>query len=272
MGFLAAAAGAAAVAGALSSKGKRQSTTIDAAPASLQELNATSLQDQQISALGNIFPFLSKQTEVGQSFADRLGQLAETGGLPSAQQLDIARGFAAEVFGPRRAALQESFRSQEQASNQLAASLGRSINDPILQAKLRTSLAGQEAQLDAEQTAFGAQFAQNLPMQQVQFGAQQLDVLNAISQQALNNRLALLQAGTSVVDQHMKFRLGTASQTTQGPRPGFMGALGAGLGAAGTVMSFGAGGGIGSLFGGAAGGGATNQALGGISNKPMMTP
>lgn len=136
---------------------------------------------------------------------------------------------AARLFRPRQTALEQMFRKQTQQSNQLATKLGRSINDPILQARLRTGFMEQQDMLESEKQAA----AQNLLFQRFNLGQQALNVGNMPFQRALQAG----GLGGQIMGQERQFQLGTSYTT-----PGFLSTVGALAGASGSVM-----GGIGAM-------------------------
>lgn len=181
--------------------------------------------------------------------ASQLEAFAQGGFLPSESDTARAREFAASQFAPQQEVLKQSFQDAQIRANQLATQLGRSVDDPIIQARLQTDLARQQSTLGAQQNAFASQFAQNLPQQRLAFQAQLADVRGNLASQALSNRQALLSLGSQVQSAERQFRLNTGqrySNTTQEQSSGggLKGVLGGVLGGAG------AGAGFASMFGG----------------------
>lgn len=178
---------------------------------------------------------------------------------PTGQDISRSNELANALFANRQVALGQSFEQQGTASDRLAAQLGRPVNDPILQAKLRTGFMQQQSLLDAEKGGFAAQMAQALPMQRLGFEQQRTDVLGNLARQAMSNRQALLGLGAQMRANEQQFRLGASErygrQTSGG---GFAGALngamagaGAGMGMAGMMGGMGMmGGGMGGMGGG----------------------
>jgi hypothetical protein len=178
---------------------------------------------------------VSNAVSAQRDFASMLKKFSEGGFQPSSSDYNMANNQAANLFGGQRAAMQNSFLGQTQASNAQASRLGRSINDPILQAQLRTSLFQQENELSGQQNALAQQLAMNAPMQRLQFAGQRSDVLNQLSSQAYNNRMTLAGFGQGVMGLENQLRIGGAT-TTQNSGGGFGGAVtgalaGAGIGA-----------------------------------------
>lgn len=146
------------------------------------------------------------------SLADMLQQFSQGGFMPTQQDFQTANNFAAQAFQPRQVALDQSLEDTRIQAERLAARLGRPVNDPIIQAKLGQERVRQQQSLSAEQSAFGAQFAQNLPMQRLGFAGQLADVRNNLAAQAMSNRQALLSLGNSLQSSERNWRLGTATR------------------------------------------------------------
>lgn len=177
------------------------------------------------------------------SLADMLQQYSTGGFMPSQQDYASAGQFADATLGA-------SFRQQETQAARLSAQLGRPVNDPILQAKLRQSLGEQRGSMVAQE-------ARNMPMQRLQFASGLADVRSGLATQAMSNRQALMSLGSQLRGQDREWRLqtgtrwGTQSQSGGG---GLAGAISGGLAGVGMGAKIG---GLMSAFGGsgAAGGG-----------------
>lgn len=155
---------------------------------------------------------------------------------PSEQDTIRAQKFAQDIFAPQQEALSQTFRDQETETARLAARLGRTVDDPILRARLAQSQADQTRMLGAQQGAFTAQTAQGFQNQALQLQNQLAQVRGGLASQALQNRQALMGMGQSLLTQERNFRLATANkQTTQtGTSEGGFGDL---IGAAGGIAS-----------------------------------
>ena len=177
------------------------------------------------------------------SLADMLKQFSQGGFLPSAQDNTTAQNFAQTQFAPQNVMLQQSFEQQQLGANQLAAQMGRGVNDPIIQAKLRQEQMRQQQQLDSQQGAFGSQFAMQLPQQRLGYASQFSDVSQNLASQAMSNRQALVSMGSQIASTEFNKRLSQAgiTETTES---------GGGLkgGIEGGISGFGAGMGMGGLF------------------------
>jgi hypothetical protein len=230
------------------------------------------LEDKTYSGLHSDYDALRSFTDAGpgsqdvssslnssRSLADLLGQYSQSGGLPSSGDINSANSFANNIFAPQRTALQQSFTQQETDANRLSARLGRSIDDPILQAKLRTGMMNQSAMLNSQQSAFGSDLALKLPGQRVDYASRQADVLGNLASQAFKNRAALLSAGSNLNQSQIDLRFRSGIQHgEQSGGGGVGGAITGALGGAGGMAS--AYSGLAGLFGagGSGGGGGTN--------------
>ena len=96
----------------------------------------------------------------------------------------------------------------------MSAQLGRPVNDPIIQAKLAQQQSQQQSVLGAQQTAFGSQFALNLPQQRLGFQAQGASVLQDLANRAQTNRQVALSLGSSIQNLERNFRLDAGLKTS----------------------------------------------------------
>lgn len=244
--------GAAVAGGVAGSMGNHSSSDmqsgIDLNPASSQEtnyLNSTSNLFGQLQGLTNQGPGsqdVSNSLNSSRSLADMLGQYAKSGGSPSAADLSTGNSLAQSVFAPQQTALNQSFINQTTDANRLAARLGRSVDDPILQAKLRTGFMNQQAQLNSQQGAWGTQYAMNLPGQRLNYAGQQSNILSNLASQAMQNRTALLNIGDQLGQQERDFRIQTGTRWANGSQSsggGIGGAIAGGLGGLGTGLGIG---------------------------------
>lgn len=169
--------------------------------------------------------------------ASMLQSYAQGGFLPGQQDWQTASQFSQRAFQPQEVALNQAFQGEQQRTAQLAAQLGRPVNDPILQAKLAQERSQGMERLGASRSAYEAQFAQNLPMQRLGFMGQLADVRNSLASQAMANRQALVSAGSQLENAGRAFRAQTAGVRTttgggvQGATTGILGGLGAGMNA-----------------------------------------
>lgn len=192
--------------------------------------------------------------------ATLIEQLQASGGMPSQVQTQQAQAFAQDVFAPEEQAVRSGFAEQEQATSQLAARLGRQVNDPVLRAKLAQEQTRQLGQVSARRTAFGAEQAMAAPQRQLALAESLANVRGGLASQALANRQTLFGLGQQALQAERQWRLNTASQTTTtGSSPGLLSAIG-GVGAA--IGSFAKGASaLSGLFGG--GSGTSGGGLGG---------
>jgi len=270
--------GGAALAGGIagSMKDKKetsQTSTINIGPETNAEREARLLAADKFAELNKVSEtaFSEKQTRdyLQQSLSaqtDLAGffkQLSESGGLPNAQDVAQAGGFAEQIYNPQKVALQQSAEDQANEYAKLQARLGRGPVDPILQAKLRTGLMRQTASLEADKGAFASNLALQLPGQRLQYAQGGASILKDLASQAFQNRAMLFEMGSGVQQAERNFRLQSAGQTVSGTElsgGGLKGGILGGLAGAQT------GAGLASAFGGFSGGavpGAT--ASGGVS-------
>jgi hypothetical protein len=217
----AAAAGAAmgVVGGLMDSGETRQSVTVGSSSPLGHESGKT-LRDlleelEKMNKAGAGAKDVSKATDSQRAFADLLGKYAKGGFLPTSSDISTANSQANALFGGQRAAMQNSFIGQTQQANQLASRLGRSTNDPILQAQLRGQMFQQENLLAGQQGAMAQDLAMQMPMQRLQFASSQNDVLSQLASQAFQNRQALAGIGTNIRAMENNVRVAGASTVTQ---------------------------------------------------------
>lgn len=183
-----------------------------------QLINAGAGQQDITSALG-----------ASRGLGDLLSQYAQGGFLPGESDFATARQFATSAFAPQQVALNQQFEEEKQRAAQLAAQLGRPVNDPIIQAKLSQERMRSQERLGAAQSSFVSEFAQSLPQQRLQYTGQLADVRNQLASQAMANRQALIGIGSQLQQAGQQFRAGTATRTQEsggGLLGGLTGALG----------------------------------------------
>lgn len=223
MSGVAVAIGASAVIGAVAgNQPKKSSTSINAGTAGNDERFATRTITNQFSSLNNLVkqgPGASDVTaglESQRGLADLLKQMTANGGAPSTEDLASANQFSQDIFAPERQSITSGFAEQAQRTAQLAARLGRPVNDPILQSRLAQEQTRQIGGLEARQTAFRAEEARNTSNRRLQLQAGLADVQGGLATQAFQNRQSLLGLGQSIQAAERNFRLGTATQNTTG--------------------------------------------------------
>lgn len=222
-GTAAALAGGTALLGGISgAMGKKQSSDnenwVNAGPVTGRESLGTAGSDKAYSELRGLTAAGANARDVqnaagGQrDLASMLQQMSASGGLPNAQDISTAGGFANQIFQARQVGLDQSFTQQNTEAERLAARLGRPVNDPIIQAKLRTGYMQQQDSLNAEKTGYGAQMALSLPGQRLAYAGQRSDVMNNLASQAFSNRAALLAQGSQLANDERNFRVQTATR------------------------------------------------------------
>lgn len=176
--------------------------------------------------------------------AQMLEGYSKTGGLPSEQDITGANQVAQNLYNPQRVALQQSFTEQNTEAQRLAARLGRDVNDPILQAKLRTGFMNQQAGLEAGQGAFAQQFALQQPERRLGYAGQRADILGGLATQAFQNRAAIMGLGSNLFNTERQFRANTAERygtNQQQSGGGLGGAITGAIGGAGSGFQVGQG-------------------------------
>lgn len=229
--------------------GSSVTSRINLAPASELEKQAQGITGSQLTDLERLIGAGAGEQDVTDALGSQRGlatllqQLQASGGMPSAQQLGSARQFAQDVFAPEEQAIRAGFQEQEEATSQLAARLGRQVNDPILRAKLAQEQTRQLGQVGARRTAFAAQEAQQMPLRQLGLAEQLANVRGGIASQAFANRQALFTLGQQALGAERQFRLGTASETKTASGGGglldVIGGISAGIGGLTNIASAG---------------------------------
>lgn len=171
-----------------------------------------------------------------QSLAAALQAYAAQGG-PNSAQIGQANTFANQMFQPQSVALQQSFLQQNQQAANQAALMGRSPSDPVLAAKLATSQTQQQQMLNAQQGAFAANYAQQIPGQQINALNQRANVLGGLATQAMANRQALASMGSQMMTNDQNWRIQTGTRWGQQQSGGGVaGGIEGGLAGAGSGM------------------------------------
>ncbi len=247
-------AGAGALLGGIaggSSKTQTQNTVsgVNLTPDSALQKQSTQTLSDQLAALTNLTnagpgqQAVTNSLSATNSLAEMLKSFSQSGGVPTAGNVASANQYANSIFAPQ-------FQQQNQQNAQLEASLGRSTNDPILQAKLATQQAN-------TQGSFAAQYAQQIPINQLNFAQQLAGVQGNLASQAFSNRQALAQMGSGILQNQQNYQLATSQHygnETQTSGGGIAGAIGGALGGAGAFLGVGQQLGLG---GSSAGGGAS---------------
>lgn len=163
------------------------------------------------------YDFLSPYIKGTQNLASAYQNLSL---LPTEADVAAGQKYANQLFASQQASLESSARTQSQEAARQAASLGRSVADPVLQAKLRSSLMEQQAQLEGQKTGTAAKYATEfLPQQRLagleaqQTGVGMLGNLFS-TQQTLNQQQQSSQQNLFQALQN--FRLASAGKMTTG--------------------------------------------------------
>lgn len=174
------------------------------------------------------------------SLQEMLKKYAAGGFMPGQEDFATAGKYAADVFKPQQVMQQQQFEQQSQQAQRLAAQLNRPVNDPIIQAKMRQEQMRQADVLGAQQSSYGAQFAQQLPQQRLSYTQQLADVTGNLASQAMSNRQALLSLGSTLREQDRSYRIATGERygSQEGSSGGGLkGALTGAIGGAGAGLS-----------------------------------
>jgi hypothetical protein len=157
----------------------------------------------------------------------------EGGADPTAGDISRAGSLSDQLFAAQRIQMGQAFEDQTTGANRQAALMGRSINDPILKAKLAQEQTRQSAVLGAQQGSFATQYAMQQPMQRLGFQQQLTDFRGGLASQAMANRQALMAAGQTIQSNERNWRLQKADKSGTGSSQaaplGFTGAMTQGL-------------------------------------------
>lgn len=176
--------------------------------------------------------------EAQKGLASMYGDYAQSGGLPSQGDINTSNQFASQLFAPQQTALNQSFTDQNIEANRRAALMGRSLNDPILAAKLATEQTRQSQFLNSQMGSAASQMALALPGQRLGFEQQKAGILSGLATQAMSNRQQLMAMGEGLMNNERNWRISTAQRNnTSESGGGFGGFLTGALGGAGAGMS-----------------------------------
>jgi hypothetical protein len=192
-------------------------------------------QMQQFVNLGPGEKDVKRGLGAQRGLADMLQSYAQGGFMPTQADWTSARQFATDAFAPQAVAMKQGFQQQEQRTAQLAARMGRGVNDPILQARLAQEQMQAGERLGAQQSAYSSQFAQAMPGQRLGYMQNLAQVRQGLATQAMTNREALIRMGSQLEAQGQQFQLGGAGVTQTGGG-GQAGAISGFLAGAGGLM------------------------------------
>lgn len=263
--------GLAALSGGLGTSGS-QSRQLAAPSAS--ELAGEATVTRFLPQMGNLVEAGPGMTEVQanmgtqRDFASMLQNFSQGGFLPGQSEFATANQFAQSAFAPQQTAINQQFQDEQLKANQLAARMGRPVNDPLIQAKLSQERQRAQERLGASQSAYVSEFAQSLPTRRLGYMGQLADLRSGLATQALANRQALVGLGSQIENAGRSFRAQTmgTSETVGG---GLGGAINGLLGGIGSTMKGGLGGGILDLFNGGGNSAPAIPPTGG-NNKSML--
>lgn len=249
------------------------SSGIDLAPESDLEKQGGRLTSEGLSSLEGMVNAGPGQKDVAAAYsqqgalAELLNDFAKSGGAAGQQDILQAQESAKLQFAPQQLAINQAFEQEQIRAKQLAAQLGRPVNDPYIQTQLGKERMNMQAMLGAQQGAYVNQESRGNAMSRLGFTSQLTDVRSNLASQAMANRQALLSLGQGVQQSERNFRLATGTRwgkQEQESGGGTKGMLEGGLMGAGTGMGF-----SNMLgFGGGAGGGGSTQSVQLQSRQP----
>lgn len=232
------AVGGALLGGIAGAAGEEEQLEINLGPQGALEKQAEGLSSEQLTQLQELLgqgpggQDVQAGTQAARDFSQTLRTAAETGF--GSRRLQQQAGRQAQAFlAPQREQLSQTFQDEATRTAQLAAQLGRSVDDPILQARLSTARLREEALLSSQEAGLTQQFGQ----QQLGLLGQATDIQQQLGQQAFTNRLSVLGAGQSALAQQQQFRLGGAGRTVSsgGGLGGALAGAAGGIGLGGTI-------------------------------------
>ena len=240
------------------------------------EKSARGIQEQNLTQFNEFVQAGPGQEDITaalgaqRGLADTLKQFSEGGFLPTEQDFQTAQQFTQSAFAPQQEQMNQQFAQQQTEAKRLSAQLGRPVNDPVIQAKLAQQQSQQQSILGAQQTAFGSQFALNLPQQRLGFQAQGASVLQDLANRAQTNRQVALSLGSSIQNLERNFRLDAGlknsnSTTKTTSSANAFDVIGGALGVASAIGTGGASLGLFGAAGAVGGAGAAAGAIGGAS-------
>jgi hypothetical protein len=191
--------------------------------------------------------------------ADMLKKYSEGGYMPTAQDISSSNQLAQGLFQPRQVGLQQAFSDQTVEANRRAALQGRSMNDPMLAAKLGIEQTRQQAMLGAETNSWAQQYAMSQPGQRLGYATDRTNMLSQLANQAVQNRQAILGLGSQLGSGLREWRLNSADSSTvsggglKGAVAGWVSGAKAGMDLTSGAMSMGMGGSKGPTSSGGAG-------------------
>lgn len=235
----------AAIGGLAGSMGsnQNQTSTVQMEAAGELEKQGYKIQQDQISELEKLVNLgpgaqaITNANSANTSFADMLKSYSQGGFMPNQQQVGQANQFAGQVFAPQYEQMRQQFDDQRVQGSRAAARMGRGAADPVLLNKMMQEQSRQQRMLDAQQGSFSAQYAQQMPQQQLGYAQQLAQFQGGLASQAMANRQALFSMGNNVQQFQANFRNATATRTNaQSGGGGLGGALTGALAGAGMGM------------------------------------
>jgi hypothetical protein len=182
-------------------------------------LNQGASQLSQLLQMGPGSADVTAGYDAQKGLADLLKQMSQQGGTdPTQADITGSNDLAAKLFAARRTALQQNQADQLTDANRQAALMGRSMNDPILRAKLAQEQTRQTSLLDAEQQGWATQKAMSNPYERLNLTGQRANLLGGLASQALANRQALAALGEGIMNNGCRVRCcGLIPESPDGP-------------------------------------------------------
>lgn len=178
---------------------------------------------------------IANARQANDKLAEMLTSMRESGGLPGEADIKAGTDIAGKLFQGQRTALSQRFEDMNTEYARKAASMGRDVMDPILQAKMGQEKTRQSAQLSADEGASAQMHAMNLPGQRLSYQQMMVDLQGGLAQRAWDNRSAIMAAGMQIGQSERNWRLNTSGQVSSTEQKWDFGDyLNAGLGIVGT--------------------------------------
>lgn len=188
---------------------------------------------------------ITAATGANRDLAAMLEEYSKNGNMPTSADISRGSDLSKSLYGAEQTGLDQSFIQQTTEANRQAARLGRGVDDPILQAKLRTGMMQQQAMLDAKKGAWATQYSMGQPGERLGYAQQRTGILSGLASQAFQNRSTMLSMGNQLLNAERQWRVTTGTKYGQGNESvggglggaltGFVGGLGAGMTAYGRL-------------------------------------
>jgi hypothetical protein len=182
---------------------------------------------------------MSNAAGTDRGLADMLRQYSQTGGQPNTQDWNNANEFASQAFAPQQLQMNYDFDQQNIQAKQMAAKMGRSANDPQIQAQLAQQQSQMAGQLNQAQSQYASNFALAQPRQRLGYTSQLADVNRSRASMAMQNQQTMLGMSSQNLGMERDWRLQTGGRfgsQVQESGGGLKGALTGFMGVASTAL------------------------------------